>query len=389
MIDLPPPRPNRAVSALFRVFGGADARGTGGEGELRAPGMAMHAGEQGFFGVLFPLTVFVAAAHAIHAMLGVWWALVLAVPVTLVLFHVLPFILAGRSPRLHWWLWLAAATVWAWFHRDGSLPVAIVAWMWLGIALANLLSLILFGLRATMDWQGGGGVAWRGFLLIAAHLVAIALGWMFGWAWALVGGVAIAAIFCLAVLRPNAQWLGNVLRQSGGPPLLTFDDGPHPDTTPALLDLLDARGIKALFFLIGETASRHPDLVREIARRGHEIGNHTLTHPQATFWCAGPWRTAREIRGCQDILAEITGTTPRYFRAPVGHRNLFTHPVASALGLQVVGWTRRGFDADPSVPAATVIARIAPRLRHGDLVLLHDGHPETCTITDAILPHAR
>jgi len=158
-----------------------------------------------------------------------------------------------------------------------------------------------------------------------------------------------------------------------------------PETTPALLDLSDERGEKAVFFLIGENARRHPDLVREIARRGHEIGNHTLTHPQASFWCAGPWRTAREIRGCQEILTKITGAAPRCFRAPVGHRNLFTHPVAAALGLRVVGWTRRGYDADPGTHPDQVLARIIPQLRARDIILLDDSHLEIRKITSALL----
>jgi peptidoglycan/xylan/chitin deacetylase (PgdA/CDA1 family) len=389
MTDLQPPRRNRAVSALFRCIGGPDARHAGGEGNVTVVSRAMHQGELRFFATLFPLTVLVAAWHALFAMLGSWPASLLCLPAALVLLQLLPFILAGRSPAMHWLLWLGAAELWAWFHRDAPWPVAAFAWTWLALAALNLAAAFLLVLRATMRWQGGGGVAWRLLLFLAVHLAAVAIGWKFSWYWAFLIGAAIAALYCLAVLRPNCQWLGDVLRHSNGKPLLTFDDGPFPETTPALLDLLDERGEKAVFFLIGENVRRHPDLVREIARRGHQIGNHTLTHPQASFWCAGPWRTAREIRGCQEILTEITGKPPEFFRAPVGHRNLFTHPVAAALGLQVVGWTRRGYDADPRTPAADVIERITSKLRDHDIILLHDRHPEICKITTAVLTISR
>lgn len=386
MMDLPPPRRNnRAVSALFGLIGGQGAGPSGGDGVLLAPGTAMHAGEQRFFAILFPLSVVVAAWHGLASVLGVWAAWLLCVPAALLLFHLLPFVLAGRSQRMHWRLWLVAAVVWGWFHRDAAWFVAAFAWAWLAIGGANAAAAVLVGLRASMRWQGRVGVAWRMMLIFTAHFVAIGIGWRLGWHWAVVLGVGIAALYCTAVLRPNSGWLGAVIRHTGGELLLTFDDGPHPESTPALLDLLDARGVKAVFFLIGENARRHPDLTREIARRGHEIGNHTLTHPQASFWCAGPWRTAHEIRECQAVLEEITGVTPRYFRAPVGHRNLFTHPIAAACGLRVVGWSRRGYDADARVPADTVISRVLPGLGAGDIVLLHEGRADAAEIADAVL----
>lgn len=261
------------------------------------------------------------------------------------------------------------------------------AWHGGGLAFSalNLAAAGLLALRASMRWNGRAGVAWRGMLLFAAHAIAVFAGWRFGWLWLVGGGTSIAGLYCLAVLRPNGQWLGAVVRRRCGPPLLTFDDGPHPDSTIALLDVLDAHGEKAVFFLIGENARRFPEIAREIVRRGHEIGNHTQSHPQASFWCAGPWRTAREIRDCQHTLRDITGASPRVFRAPVGHRNLFTHPIASACGLRVVGWARRGYDADPAVPAARVIDRIVAGHRHGDIILLHDGRPDAPEIAKAVL----
>ncbi|NJM37520.1 MAG: polysaccharide deacetylase family protein [Akkermansiaceae bacterium] len=159
-------------------------------------------------------------------------------------------------------------------------------------------------------------------VLILLHALAILIGLKFGWLWAITCGMLVAACYCWMVLNPHCQWLGPVIcKASNDQILITIDDGPDPHDTPILLGLLDQYHTKAIFFMIGEKAKAHPELVREVARRGHEIGNHTFTHPQASFWCAGPWRTRREISQCQKVIEEITGKAPCWFRAPVGHRN--------------------------------------------------------------------
>jgi peptidoglycan/xylan/chitin deacetylase (PgdA/CDA1 family) len=125
-------------------------------------------------------------------------------------------------------------------------------------------------------------------------------------------------------------------------------------------------------------------LAREIVRRGHELGNHTLTHPQATFWCAGPGRTRREIEGGSRAIEEATGVKPRWFRAPVGHRNLFTHPIADELGLEVVAWRRRGFDA-VETDVAKIVGRILKDVRPGDIVLVHESTPVAAEVLHRVL----
>jgi len=201
----------------------------------------------------------------------------------------------------------------------------------------------------------------------------------------LLAGAAIAGAFCWAVLRPGCQWLGEVICQTHSREIwITIDDGPDPRDTPVLLDLLDRHHTKAVFFMIGEKVREHPELAREVIRRGHQIGNHTLSHPQASFWCAGPWRTRREIAECQRVIEEVTGTRPRWFRAPVGHRNFFTHPIARALGLEIMAWNRRGFDA-VETNADKVLARILPDLSPGDIVLLHESTPIAAQVLGKVL----
>jgi peptidoglycan/xylan/chitin deacetylase (PgdA/CDA1 family) len=178
-------------------------------------------------------------------------------------------------------------------------------------------------------------------------------------------------------LRPNRQLYGPVVngfRANGNEVWLTIDDGPDPHDTPRLLDLLDASRARATFFVRGDRAEAHPELIEEIIRRGHGVANHTYSHPQATFWSLSPRRMAREIGRCSRILRDLTGSAPRWFRAPVGMINPFVHRAAEAEGMRVVGWSARGYDgvisrAEPSA----VVERILSELRPGGIALLHEG----------------
>jgi len=153
---------------------------------------------------------------------------------------------------------------------------------------------------------------------------------------------------------------------------LTFDDGPDPEVTPRVLDLLDAHGARATFFCIAERAIAAPELVREIVRRGHLVENHSRGH-RATFPMLGLGGIRREIASAQATLAEITGHAPRFFRPPAGLRNPLLDPVLHDLGLRLVSWTRRGYDTNRS-NADEVGQLLLRRLAAGDILLMHDGH---------------
>jgi peptidoglycan/xylan/chitin deacetylase (PgdA/CDA1 family) len=153
---------------------------------------------------------------------------------------------------------------------------------------------------------------------------------------------------------------------------ITIDDGPEPEVTPRVLDLLDAAGQRATFFCIAERVLEHPALAREIVARGHSIQNHTARH-RHNFSFLGPRGFAAEISRAQQVLEEVTGQRPTCFRAPAGLRNPFLEPVLHRLGLRLVSWTRRGFDTRER-EAQTVLARLANDLKAGDILLLHDGH---------------
>ena len=379
---------SRAVTALFRVFGGA-AEPCVAEACLHTTSRGMHAGERLFLAIWIPLTAIVAAGDGLRHWLGTAAGLLLAIPAGFLLLNLLPWAVGGNGSASQWRRWLVVCTVWAVFRRDAGGPVGFIAWIWIGLFVLNAAAFLLWMLGRSLGWRGKAGIVWRSFLILSLHLAVLCAGIRWGWPWLIAGGALLAALYCAAVLRPSCQWLGPVsCRNHVREVLITIDDGPDPKDTPVLLDLLDEHHVKAVFFMIGEKVAAYPELAREVLRRGHEIGNHTMTHPQASFWCAGPWRTLREISKCQDVIEETVGVKPRWFRAPVGHRNFFTHPVAGMLGLEVMAWNRRGFDAVEK-DAEKVLARILPDLGPGDIVLLHESTPIAKQVLAGVLDKLR
>jgi peptidoglycan/xylan/chitin deacetylase (PgdA/CDA1 family) len=198
------------------------------------------------------------------------------------------------------------------------------------------------------------------------------------WPWALGALVLNHAAITATGLWPRSTGLGPNLRRlpaasaARGEVAITIDDGPEPDVTPAVLDLLDAAGAKATFFCIAARAAEHPQLAREIVARGHSVQNHSHAH-RHTFSLLGPRGFAREIQQAQDTLTAVTGERPVAFRAPAGLRNPFLDPVLHRLGLLLCSWTRRGFDTRERDPQR-VLQRLLDGLAAGDILLLHDGH---------------
>ena len=197
------------------------------------------------------------------------------------------------------------------------------------------------------------------------------------WPWLLGALAANHALLGAVGMRPRSALLGPNLSRlppacaRRGEVALTFDDGPDPEVTPRVLDLLDAAGATASFFLIGARAARHPALVREILRRGHSAENHTHDHPLAFAALHPPAQRRQILRAQETILA--AGGRPRFFRAPAGLRSPLLDPVLAVTGLRYVSWTRRGADAVISCPER-VGRRLLRGLAGGDLLLLHDGN---------------
>lgn len=226
-------------------------------------------------------------------------------------------------------------------------------------------------------------------LLHAAAAATVAIEpalWPFG-----LGAVAANhLLLTAAVFWPRGQVLGaNLVRLPAAAAArkeisLTFDDGPDPEITPRVLDLLDRYQAKASFFCVGEKAAAYPHIVKETARRGHKIENHSHRHSGA-FAFYGLFRLKREVESAQTVISGITGRAPRLFRAPMGLRSPLLDPVLAKCGLHYVSWTRRGLDAIHRDPAR-VVQRLTGGLAAGDILLLHDnGYSRTVDGTPVVL----
>jgi peptidoglycan/xylan/chitin deacetylase (PgdA/CDA1 family) len=214
------------------------------------------------------------------------------------------------------------------------------------------------------------------------------------WPWAL-GAVALDHVVITAAgLLPRTHLLGPNLTRLPAAAVarleiaLTIDDGPDPELTPRVLDLLDAAGAKASFFCIGWRARAQPALCREIVLRGHSVENHGDAHSNA-FSLFGPRRMRADVAAAQATLTDITGQAPRFFRPTAGLRNPFLEPVLASLDLKLAAWTRRPYDTRDGRPHK-VLQRLCKNLGAGDILLMHDGHaaltPEGQPVILATLP---
>ena len=215
---------------------------------------------------------------------------------------------------------------------------------------------------------------------LALHAAALLLACLHPgrWPWAL-ATVVLSQTWLVAVsLWPRSQWLGaNLVRlppasARRGEVAITIDDGPDPEVTPQVLAILARYHAPATFFFIGERAAAHPALCRSVLAAGHRIENHGARHPLLVSF-SGPAGWRREILGGQQLLQNITGQAPHFYRAVAGLRNPFLDPVLHGCGLRLASWTRRGFDTRETDPD-TVLQRLCHPLAGGDILLLHDGH---------------
>jgi peptidoglycan-N-acetylglucosamine deacetylase len=164
---------------------------------------------------------------------------------------------------------------------------------------------------------------------------------------------------------------------------MTFDDGPSADNTPRLLDVLKQRNIKATFFLIGQNAASNPEIVRRILADGHEIGNHSWTHPQLSKLCDE--RVTAEITRTQEAVKNASGFTPTLLRPPYGAITPRQREwIENQFGLNIILWSVDPFDWKR--PGASVITqRILSQVHPGAIILSHDIHKQTVDAMPATL----
>jgi peptidoglycan/xylan/chitin deacetylase (PgdA/CDA1 family) len=188
---------------------------------------------------------------------------------------------------------------------------------------------------------------------------------------ALTGGLAAAGFMSHAVRGRSSTFFGpSVYRgdRSRAALALTFDDGPS-EATPRLLEILAEHGVPATFFMCGDNVRRCPEIAREVIAAGHEIGNHSDTHPRFDF--CRPQFIYSEIANAQDTIGDTTGVRPRLFRAPFGVRWFGLRNAQRHLDLLGVMWTVLGHDWH--WPAERVSRRLVHRAVNGAVLCLHDG----------------
>lgn len=170
---------------------------------------------------------------------------------------------------------------------------------------------------------------------------------------------------------------------------LTFDDGPDPTWTPRILEILDRHGVTAAFFMLGTQAEAHPDLVRQVAAAGHEVGVHGYRHRVPAF--QGLRSTLQDVGATVRVLTGITGQRPRYFRPPWGIFNLWTGIAARRHGLIPIVWSLYVSEWSESTTASSIYAEAMRHARPGGVILLHDcagpgSRPDAPVVVARALP---
>lgn len=191
----------------------------------------------------------------------------------------------------------------------------------------------------------------------------------------------IFLIICLMVLCPILYaWLPTLINKSraakrarpdhGKTIYLTFDDGPSREYTPELLDLLDAEGVKASFFVVGDFAQNNPDIIERMHDEGHDIGLHSKSHTSA--YLMGPSRTRTDLSKGIEQLTDIVGHVD-FYRPPWGHFNWVSSKAAREMGLKTVLWDVMAEDWQASAQVQTIADKLRDRVGPGSTICLHDG----------------
>jgi peptidoglycan-N-acetylglucosamine deacetylase len=198
-------------------------------------------------------------------------------------------------------------------------------------------------------------------------------------------------------MAPTGQWFGHTftgLRRGLKQMALTYDDGPNDPHTLCLLEVLAKHNIHATFFLIGRYVQQRPDIVRELVKAGHVVGNHTFTHPLLIFKNAHELRA--QLHDCDRAIADAVGEHSNLFRPPFGGRRPAVLRLARQMGLKSIMWNVTGYDWNaPSVEH--IEDKVTRQVRGGDVILLHDGghlnfgtdRSNTVTATDRLISRYR
>jgi len=195
--------------------------------------------------------------------------------------------------------------------------------------------------------------------------------------WLFVPAVLFHGSFICAVVHPRCGWFGPVVTHFSTKMRelwLTIDDGPAGDDSLRLGDELARRSVRATFFVKGENLVRWPQVASRWMAAGHTLANHTHTHPSHSFVWLTRRRLTAELGACDALLRDAGVTERRWFRAPVGLKNVRLHPELRARDMRLIGWNVRSGDGVRCEPEA-VVRRVVARASAGAIVLMHEGRP--------------
>lgn len=182
-----------------------------------------------------------------------------------------------------------------------------------------------------------------------------------------------SGVYVKAICKPDAPGV-----------VLTFDDGVDEIQTPKVLDVLKKYDAKAIFFIIGEKAEKHPHLVQRIVAEGHKIGIHSYTH-KPIFPILAYDNMHKEVWDTKEILEKITGEIVDLFRPPFGVTNPNVGKVVEELNLKTIGWNIRSLDTNMSQDRLQVADRVSQKLTGRDIILLHDDRQGSEILLEALL----
>ena len=212
-----------------------------------------------------------------------------------------------------------------------------------------------------------------------------------------VGGSAAAVGLGWASMAPQSQLYGRTFLGTPGVGkrlALTYDDGPNDPHTMLLLEVLARHNVKATFFMVGKYLLQRPDIARGVALAGHEIGNHTFSHPNL-IWCSTQ-QVKHELARTEKTLSDIVGPHTQLFRTPFGGRRPASLRVIRSLGLTPVMWSVSAKDWE--LPTSQAIeSYVWTQVRGGDVILMHDGshrgfgwdRSQTVAATDSFISRAK
>ena len=199
----------------------------------------------------------------------------------------------------------------------------------------------------------------------------------------ILGGMLFVYSLVIGLASYRFQWnffMNAVHHGKAGTLTITFDDGPHPEHTPTILNILNQYNAPATFFMIGKNVDAHPAIAKQVVDAGHEIGNHSYSH-RNTHGVLSTKKVAEEIAQCNGAIYKATGVHAHYYRPPFGVTNPNIAKAVSHSNMQAIGWDIRSLDTTTN-DADALLKRITDRIENGSILLLHD----TQAVTIAVLP---